>query len=240
MIESDLTPKTSISRNQKTSGSSQNIKEQVTGAGAELKQHAAEALRATSDTAQEVYQGATEAAKDLTSEAKDKLEDQARQQQRTGAEYVNKLAGNIREAARAFEKDVPFAAHGINSVAEYVEEAADKIRQGSFRDLIDNATAFAKHRPAAFLGITVLAGFAAVRFLKASGQSSSSPAQSWNRATPSDGGNWNRSPTPSQKSDSAHQGSHSQRGFGGLNSGQSSFSQNAKKDETPSSNRGSS
>jgi hypothetical protein len=100
---------------------------------------------------------------------KAEIEDQARQKQHAGAEYVNKFAGNIREAARAFEKDVPFAARGITSVAEYVEEAAEKIRQGSFRDLVDNATDFAKHRPAAFLGVTVLAGFAAVRFLKASG-----------------------------------------------------------------------
>ena len=226
MNDSDLTPKTNLSRNQKTTGSSQNIKEQVTGAGAELKQRAAEALRATSDTAQGVYQGATETAKDLTAEAKDKLEDQARQQQQTGAEYVNKFAGNIREAARAFEKDVPFAARGINSVAEYVEEAAEKIRQGSFRDLVDNATDFAKHRPAAFLGITVLAGFAAVRFLKASGQSSS-PADSGKRtASPSDGGNWNRTTTPAQTSASSRrQGAPAERGFGGSNSGETSFTQ---------------
>ena len=144
MNDSDLTPKTNISRNQKTTGSSQDIKEQVKDAGAELKQRASEALRATSHGAQEAYQGATDAAKDLASEAKDKLEDQARQQQQTGAEYVNKFAGNIREAARAFEKDAPFAARGITSVAEYVEEAAEKIRQGSFRDLVDNATDFAK------------------------------------------------------------------------------------------------
>ena len=233
MNDSDITPKTNLSRNQKTTGSSQNIKEQVTGAGAELKQRASEALRATSDTAQEVYQGATEVAKDLTSEAKDKLEDQARQQQQTGAEYVTKFAGNIREAARAFEKDVPFAARGINSVAEYVEEAAEKIRQGSFRDLVDNATDFAKHRPAAFLGISVLAGFAAVRFLKASGQSTSSPSGSGKRtASPSGGGNWNRTTTPGgQKSAGSRPGSPSERVFGS-NSGQASFSQ--------SSNRGSS
>jgi ElaB/YqjD/DUF883 family membrane-anchored ribosome-binding protein len=215
MSDSDLTPKTDISRNQKTTGS------QVKGAASELKQRASEALRATSDTAQEAYQGATEAAKDLTSEAKDKLEDQARQQQQTGAEYVNKFAGNIREAARAFEKDAPFAARGINSVAEYVEEAAEKIRQGSFRDLVDNATDFAKHRPAAFLGITVLAGFAAVRFLKASGPASSSLADSGSRD-----GNWNRTTTSAQTSASSPQGSPSERGFGGSNSGQTSFSRN--------------
>ena len=134
MNDSDLTPKTNPSRN--TTGSSQNIKEQGTGTGAELKQRAAQALRATSDTAQGVYQGATETAKDLTAEAKDNIEDQARQKQHAGAEYVNKFAANIREAARAFEKDVPFAARGITSVAEYVEEAAEKIRQGSFRVLL--------------------------------------------------------------------------------------------------------
>jgi ElaB/YqjD/DUF883 family membrane-anchored ribosome-binding protein len=221
MSDSDLTPKTDISRNQKTTGS------QVKGAASELKQRASEALRATSDTAQEAYQGATEAAKDLTSEAKDKLEDQARQQQQTGAEYVNMFAGNIREAARAFEKDAPFAARGINSVAEYVEEAAEKIRQGSFRDLVDNATDFAKHRPAAFLGITVLAGFAAVRFLKASGPASSSLEDSGkSTASRSRDGNWNRTTTSAQTSASSPQGSPSERRLGGSNSGQTSFSQN--------------
>jgi len=69
---------------------------------------------------------------------------------------------------------VPFAARGINSAAEYVDEAADKIRNGSFRDLVDGATDFAKRQPAAFLGLSVLAGFAAVRFLKASGRQNSS------------------------------------------------------------------
>jgi hypothetical protein len=53
-----------------------------------------------------------------------------------------------------------------------VEEAAAKVRDGSVRDLVDGATDFAKRQPAAFLGLSVLAGFAAVRFLKASGGSS--------------------------------------------------------------------
>lgn len=233
MSNSDFTPKTNISRNKKDAGPAENIKEQVKGAGAEVKQRASEALRATSDTAQEAYQGVTEAAKDLTSEAKDKLEEQVRQQQQTGAEYVNKFAGNIREAARAFENDAPFAARGINSVAEYVEEAAEKIRQGSFRDLVDNATDFAKQRPAAFLGITVLAGFAAVRFLKASGPASSSSTGSIKRTASSSGGdNWNRTTTPEQTSESSRHGFPSERGFGGSNSGQTSFS--------PSLDRGSS
>ena len=104
---------------------------------------------------------------------------------------MERFAGNIRDAARAFESDAPFAARGINSAAEYVEDAAEKIRNGSFRDLVDGATDFAKRQPAAFLGISVLAGFAAVRFLKASGgqPSSSRRDDTWNQASSSQRGN---------------------------------------------------
>ena len=72
------------------------------------------------------------------------------------------------------ESDAPFAARGINSAADYVEDAAEKIRNGTFRDIVDGASDFAKRQPAAFLGLSVLAGFAAVRFLKTSGGQTSS------------------------------------------------------------------
>ena len=155
---------------------SQNLKDQVADAGAEMKQRAGEAFRATADVARDKFKEASDAAKQAASGTAVHLQDQARQQQRTGADFIERFAGNIREASRAFENDAPFAARGINSAAEYVRDAADKIRNGGFRDLVDGATDFAKRQPAAFLGISVLAGFAAVRFLKASGgQSPSSP-----------------------------------------------------------------
>jgi gas vesicle protein len=162
-----------FSQNQNT-GSSQNLKDQVADAGAEIKQRAGDVLRASTDTAREKFKEAADAAKDAAAGAADRFQDQAREQQRSGADFVGRFAGNIRDAARAFENDVPFAARGINSAAEYVDEAAEKIRNGSFRDLVDGATDFAKRQPAAFLGLSVLAGFAAVRFLKASGSESSS------------------------------------------------------------------
>jgi gas vesicle protein len=175
MSDLDLTKKTNFSQNQNT-GSSQNLKEQVADVGAEVKQRADDALRASTDAAREQFKEAADAAKDVASGTADQIQEQARQQQRTGADFVGRFAGNIREAARAFESDAPFAARGINSAAEYVEDTAEKIRNGSFRDLVDGATDFAKRQPAAFLGISVLAGFAAVRFLKASG-GQTSPSQ---------------------------------------------------------------
>lgn len=173
MSDSDLTKKT---------GSSQNLKDQVADAGAEVKQRAGDALRASTDVARDKFKEAADAAKDVASGTMDQVQEQARQQQRTGADFVGRFAGNIREAARVFESDAPFAARGINSAADYVEDAAEKIRNGSFRDLVDGATDFAKRQPAAFLGISVLAGFAAVRFLKASA-GGSSRGDTWNQAS---------------------------------------------------------
>ena len=173
MSDMDLnTRNKNFSQNQ-NAGSSQNLKDQVADAGAEIKQRAGDVLRASTDTARDKFKEAAEASKEAAAGAADRFQDQAREQQRSGADFVGRFAGNIRDAARAFENDVPFAARGINSAAEYVDEAADKIRNGSIRDVIDGATDFAKRQPAAFLGLSVLAGFAAVRFLKASGSQTS-------------------------------------------------------------------
>ncbi len=156
------------------SATSEGVTEKVAEVGSDLKQRAGDALRASTDMAREKFRETTDAAKDVAAGAADSFQDQAREHQGTGADFVGKLAGNIRDAARAFENDAPFAARGINSAADYVDDAAEKIRNGSIRDLVDGATDFAKRQPAAFLGLTVLAGFAAVRFLKASGKQTTS------------------------------------------------------------------
>jgi hypothetical protein len=156
------------------SATSEAVMENAAEAGSDLKQRAGDALRASTDMAREKFKEAADAAKDVAAGAMDGFQDQAREQQGTGADFVGKLAGNIRDAARAFENDAPFAARGINSAADYVDDAAEKIRNGSIRDLVDGATDFAKRQPVAFLGLTVLAGFVAVRFLKASGNQQTS------------------------------------------------------------------
>ncbi|KRR27129.1 hypothetical protein [Bradyrhizobium retamae] len=189
------TRNTNSSQNQNTTTSPQDLKDQATEAGAEMKQRAGDALKASTDMAREKFKEAADAAKDVASGTADRLQEQAGEQQRTGADFIGRLAGDIRNAARAFENDAPFAARGINSAAEYVDEAADKIRNGSLRDLVDGATDFARRQPAAFLGLSVLAGFAAVRFLKASGNQSSSPQSSSSSYSPS-----SYTPSPSTSS----------------------------------------
>jgi len=183
MSDLDLT-KTNFAQNQDT-GSSKNLKDQAADAGTELKQRAGDALRASTDVAREKFKEAADAAKDTASGAVDQFKSQAREQQRSGADFIERIAGNIRQAAHAFENDAPFAARGIDSAADYVEDAAEKIRNKSFGDLVNGATDFAKRQPVAFLGISVLAGFAAVRFLKATGQGSSQAGNSWEQTSSS-------------------------------------------------------
>ncbi|WP_291844444.1 hypothetical protein [Bradyrhizobium sp.] len=170
----------SNAQNAKTAG----LKSQAVDAGADLKQRAADLVQTSTDAARDKLKDAADAAKDVASSAADKLQDQAREQQRNGADFVGRLADNIREAARAFENDVPIAARSISSAAGYVDVAAEKIRNGSVRDLLDGATDFARRQPAAFLGLSVLAGFAAVRFLKASARPSSTNVAGMSSAQP--------------------------------------------------------
>jgi FAD/FMN-containing dehydrogenase len=146
----------------------QTFKDQIADAGQEAKLRAGEAFRASADPARERFWEAADAASDAASEAADKFQEQTRRQQHAGADFVDRFAKNIREASRAFEGDSPFTARSIDSAADYVEEAADKIRDGTLGDIVAGARDFARRQPTAFLGLSVLAGFAVIRLLKAS------------------------------------------------------------------------
>jgi hypothetical protein len=148
--------------------SSQGLTDKLQQAGEDVKQRASEAYDAATGVAREKFDELSSAAKEAASQAADKVKDQIGAQQGVGADYAKRFAGNIRDAAKAFEQDIPIAARTIESAAGYVEDAAEKMRNGSLNDLMDGMTSFARRQPAAFLGLSVLAGFAAVRFLKAS------------------------------------------------------------------------
>ena len=105
-------------------------------------------------------------AKAAVAEAGDRLQSQVDRQKHAGADYVERFADTMRRAAGEFETDTPTAATYIRKAAEQLESAADAVRQGDFRDLLRGAQSFAQRQPTAFLGLAVLAGFGAVRFLK--------------------------------------------------------------------------
>ena len=90
MSDLDLTKKTNFSQNQNI-GSSQNLKDQVVDAGADMKQRAGDALRTSTDIARDKFKEAADTAKDVAS-GPDQLQGQAREKQRSGADFIERFA----------------------------------------------------------------------------------------------------------------------------------------------------
>jgi uncharacterized protein YjbJ (UPF0337 family) len=158
--------------------SSQDVSDKLQKAGGDIKESAGEMLASASEAARGKLDELGAAAKDTATQAADKVRHQVGAQQQAGADYAQRLAGNLRNAARSFETDTPLAARTIETAADYIEDAAGKVRNGSLGDVVDGMTSFAKRQPAAFLGLSVLAGFAAIRFLKASSSASAGASRS--------------------------------------------------------------
>jgi hypothetical protein len=157
---------------QVSSGSQQqNLADQARSAGRDLKDKATQVVGSSSEALKDRVSEMSDTAKDVASQASDKLKQTVEGQKHVGAEYVGKLADTMRRAAREFDRDLPFAGTYIRKAASQVEGIADKIRNGDFDDLVQGAQSFARRQPAAFLGMAMLTGFSAVRFIKSSAHS---------------------------------------------------------------------
>jgi hypothetical protein len=142
-----------------------NAADQALAAGRDLKDKAVGAAGASAEALKSSASGLVDSAKDMAAQAVDS-------QKNAGAEYVGNLAGTMRRAAAEFDRDLPIAGSYIRKAAEQIENVSDSIKNGSFDDLLRQAQSFARRQPTAFLGIAVLAGFGAVRFLKSSANGS--------------------------------------------------------------------
>jgi len=134
---------------------------------------------AARETASEVREQATtvvDSAKDLASKASEKLLDSVEEQKAAGADFASGMAGALRRAANEFG-EVPQAAQYIRLAANQIDSVSEAFRKRDLNQLVSDVQAFARRQPTAFLGMAVLAGFAAVRFLKTStGSAGSSTA----------------------------------------------------------------
>jgi hypothetical protein len=152
--------------------SAKSVAEQALSDGRDLKNKAMSMAGASTDAIKDQAAGLVDAAKGFASQAADKLKDTMDDQKNAGAEYVGSLADTMRRAAREFDKDLPIAGSYIRKAAAQVESVSDSIRTGNFSDLLRETQDFARRQPTAFLGLAVLAGFGAVRFLKSSAEAS--------------------------------------------------------------------
>ena len=154
------------------------VADQALAASRDLKERAVGIAGSSAEAIKERASDAMDAAKDMASQATDKLKQTVDGQKNAGADYVGNLADTMRRAAREFDHDLPIAGAYIRKAAAQIEGVSDQIKTGNFSDLVKGAQSFARRQPTAFLGLAVLAGFGAVRFLKSSAHSSGAPSES--------------------------------------------------------------
>lgn len=147
--------------------------DQLLSAGRSLKDKASDFASSSSDAIKEKASDFADAANDAGSQAADRFKEMLGSQKDAGARYVSGIAEAMRRAAREFEHDLPIAGTVLRKGASQVDAVSGSVRHGDFNDLLNEAQDFARRQPAAFLGMTVLAGFGIVRFLKSSSRSSS-------------------------------------------------------------------
>jgi hypothetical protein len=159
---------------EKAASSAKAMADQAASAGRDFKNKTVDAASSSTEAIKEQAAEFVDAAKDVASQASDRFKETIDGQKTAGAEYVGSLADTKRRAAREFDRDLPIAGTYIRKAAAQVETVSDSIRTGNFNDLVRGAQGFARRQPTAFLGMAVLAGFGAVRFLKSSAETTNS------------------------------------------------------------------
>lgn len=128
----------------------------------DLQSHASSSTAGLKDKASDLV----DSAKGMAAQSGDKILGALEEQKSAGADKVSGFADAMRRAADELDKELPPAANLVRQAADQIDAASDAVRNRDFRQLAGTVQDFARRQPAAFLGLTVLAGFAAVRLLK--------------------------------------------------------------------------
>ena len=105
---------------------------------------------------------------DLAAGARDAGLGLVEQQKAAAAEQVEGVARAIEEVAGEVERGIPVVAPYLREAASQIHRVSSTLRARSTDDLLQDFGEFARRRPAALLGASLLAGFALARFLKSS------------------------------------------------------------------------
>ncbi|ABE41091.1 conserved hypothetical protein [Rhodopseudomonas palustris BisB5] len=161
----------------------QNIADQAAAAGRDIKDRVVGLAEDSVDAARAQAENLAGAAREFASEAGETIKERANSQREAGADYIGGIADAIRRASREFDNDMPIAGVYMRKAAAKVEGISDTVQRGDISELVKGVQDFARRQPTAFLGLAVLAGFGAVRFLKSS---SSAGDQSYRAASRDD------------------------------------------------------
>jgi hypothetical protein len=130
-----------------------------------------------SDLAQTAKQQAAAAAEPIKENARDIAE----QQKQRHAGKIDNVAQAVHGAADDLGQEMPQTARYIHSGAEQLERASRLLRENSVDDLVQMANRLAHDRPLAFIGGSMIAGFALGRFLRSSASGATGMRQEMQR-----------------------------------------------------------
>jgi methionine synthase II (cobalamin-independent) len=147
----------------------EDVANEAVDAGRDLKDRIVGLAESSAEAARAKAEEFAETAKEFAADAGETLKQKANAQREAGADYIGSIASAIRRAAREFDDDLPIAGVYMRKAASKVEDISDTVHHGDVGDLVRGVQDFARRQPTVFLGLAVLAGFGAVRFLKSSG-----------------------------------------------------------------------
>ena len=124
------------------------------------KRTAADLADHAKDVASSAAQNAAQTAKTQADAAKSSVADE-----------MSGVASALRTAAQEMRNGSP-QERTFGQIAEGLADASDAVRNKDLSTMVHDVTAFARNNPFVFLGGAALIGFAATRFAKASGESS--------------------------------------------------------------------
>ena len=127
---------------------------------------ASSATQDMGDKAAGLLDNAKASAKSMASDAGGKASDALEDQKAAGVSKVKGISGAIRRAADELEGELPPAAKYIRRAADEIDSMTDAVQRRDVRQILSDVQGFAKRQPAAFLGATVLGGFAVMRLLR--------------------------------------------------------------------------
>ena len=136
--------------------------EKLKGVGGQASSTAQMASDKTSD----LLGSAKDSVKSMASGAGDKANNVFEDQKAVGAKKIKGISGAIRRAADELQGELPPAATYIRRAADEIDSMTDAFQRRDVRQILSDVQGFAKRQPAAFLGATVLGGFAVMRLLR--------------------------------------------------------------------------
>jgi hypothetical protein len=112
----------------------------------------------------------------LWNDAKQTARSKLSEQQQAAAGSLGDFAGALRKSAEQMQSGQhPSAARFAQTAASSLEQLSGALKSRDLESMVRDAEGFARRQPVAFFGAAVLAGFLAVRFLKSSSSSSTTP-----------------------------------------------------------------